>query len=336
MSWELLTKSFQQYSLLWLLLSAFVGGVIGSLTKFTFEIWLKTRLEERRAASATLARLKYPLVRAADALDRRLENFSRHAAGRGLFENDAYYCESTLYVAGCYFGWALILERLAFSRHHLSDRHARNFSKSFAHVFKSLTNRSYMQDFRGDVPTVALEGIPRFQLMAIGEQMINTPPESWRQQEPDIISFTEFKRRYRSNYEVQEAFREVSELFSGVGRGRSDAKLNRILVFATTVRLLLDRLDVGHRVAAPRSIRYLDSMSRSVAEKVWHDLNCWRFRRLVQRKGRLPWTRQSRMRVKINSAMHQVRKLRSVIRLFRSGGRKTSGSTPNTGAAPDV
>jgi len=70
-----LTDSFEQYSVAWILISAFVGGVIGSATKFLFEDVLRPRLGLRRDAKAVLARFTTPLMRSSETLERQINNF---------------------------------------------------------------------------------------------------------------------------------------------------------------------------------------------------------------------------------------------------------------------
>ena len=61
MGW--LTDSFEQHSVAWIVISAFVGGVLGSGTKFLFEDVFRPRLGLRRDAKAVLARFTTPLMR---------------------------------------------------------------------------------------------------------------------------------------------------------------------------------------------------------------------------------------------------------------------------------
>jgi hypothetical protein len=313
---EVLKQSIEEHSILWILASGLIGGFIGSFSKFLFETLLATRLKARNEADAALDNFKYPLLRAADALDRRLENWIRHGAGKNWFEDadDEYYKLSTLYLLGTYLGWCLILERLAISRHMLSHRKARKFNKSFFGVFKSITGQSYFASFPRPSNQLALAGVPRLQLTEIGEQMVASSPETWRKNEPDIIGYVEFKRRYKETPAFKESFAVVEQLFTGTLPRSTDAQFNRILVIATVLRTFVADLDPRHRQVTPRGIYYLEKMHSAVAQSVWNDLKSRNFCHIVRNKQHLAWTRQHRWRNRKKTWLHYWRQKRLLIK----------------------
>ena len=73
-----LTRSFQEQSLVWLLLSAFVGGVMGTGVKFLFEDVLRPRVGWRRDARRAVQGITVPLLRATDSLERWINNWVRN------------------------------------------------------------------------------------------------------------------------------------------------------------------------------------------------------------------------------------------------------------------
>ena len=76
---NILLQSFQDYSIIWIIVSAGVGGLLGALIKFIFEQILATRYQYEFDAKKVLRKYKDPILRSADSLDRRLENFIRFA-----------------------------------------------------------------------------------------------------------------------------------------------------------------------------------------------------------------------------------------------------------------
>jgi hypothetical protein len=114
---EWLTRSFQEHSILWLLLSSIIGGVIGATVKFLFESLLPQRLLQRREILAVKRKYSTPILLAADELRDRLQNMIRLIdlieRENWLPSNDltGYYYLSTLFTVARFIGWQRILRR---------------------------------------------------------------------------------------------------------------------------------------------------------------------------------------------------------------------------------
>ena len=112
-----LTRSFQEHSILWLLLSSIVGGVIGATVKFLFESLLPQRLTQKREIIAVKRKYSTPILLAADELRDRMLNMIRLIDS---IENEnwlpstdlsGYYYLSTLFTVARFIGWQRILRR---------------------------------------------------------------------------------------------------------------------------------------------------------------------------------------------------------------------------------
>jgi hypothetical protein len=88
------TRAFEQHSVAWLVISAFVGAVVGVSAKFMFEDVLRPRLGLRRDASRLLSRFTTPLLRSADSLERQINNVVRNL-GKDWYRTSEYYRLST-------------------------------------------------------------------------------------------------------------------------------------------------------------------------------------------------------------------------------------------------
>ena len=98
---ELFLRSFEQYSILWIVLSAGIGGIIGGWSKFLFEQMLPAQMKMRMEARQAFKKYRYPIIRAADALDRRLQNFVQFVDRKWYDDvRDSYYC-CLLYTSRC-------------------------------------------------------------------------------------------------------------------------------------------------------------------------------------------------------------------------------------------
>jgi hypothetical protein len=265
---EFLQRSFQEHSIAWIVLS----GLIGAAVKFLFDEFLGSWLSDARAAAKVLRRYRYPLLRAADTLDRRLENFVRFV-DRGWFndKSDDYYRLSTLYLWGGFFAWAKIIEEEAFIDY-LSSRRARPFSVHFYRTFKALTGFYYF-------PVVAHQrlsnqdesAINRLVLTAIGELMVTSRPAT-ADGKPAVLEFGTFTQKYPSDEAFKKWFGYVEQFLGAIKHDRADARWNRLLVFATNLRIFVTYLDPRTRQTAGRSIPYLAHMHPEVAKRVRREI----------------------------------------------------------------
>ena len=252
-----LLQSFEENSIIWILLSAGLGGISGALIDFLFKQVLTPQLQQRRRASQALRQYCNPLLGAADKLDRRLENLINFV-DKEWFDNpeDDYYRVSTLYLVGCYFGWCKILEDEAFLEYEVSNKRARLFNIEFYSVFKAMTGFHYFKEVpTGELTPVEAATIPRLVLTAIGELMIEATPENGDALR--VMTFTKFVRQLEESPEFQKWFAYVDRLLSHLKYDRRDARWNRIVVFASMLRGFIVFLDPEHRMTAPRDLTYL-------------------------------------------------------------------------------
>jgi hypothetical protein len=262
---EILLQSFEDYSLIWIIVSAGVGGLLGALTKFIFEQILATRYQYAFDAKKVLRKYKAPILRSADSLDRRLENFIRFA-NKGWYDDpgDEYYQLSTLYLFGCYFGWCKILENESFIEFETSDKRAQTFNILFKSVFKGLTGFHYFSDV-DEMTTDEIEkaSIPRLVLTAIGELMIKKA-DGENGHAHTVLDFIEFANCYNVSPDFKRWFGYIDRFFKDMTCSENNAQWNRLLIFATNLRVFVSSLDVKNRLISPRSIEYIKQMHPSI------------------------------------------------------------------------
>jgi hypothetical protein len=127
---DALQLDFGQYSLGWFLLSVVLGGTLGAILKYIFEVRLPESLKSRQEVEEKVAHYSYPLLQAASDVELRIETVLTKGirsnwlgsdvvqglrAGGGFLENTSeglgYFYLSTLYVFARYFAWIEILRR---------------------------------------------------------------------------------------------------------------------------------------------------------------------------------------------------------------------------------
>ena len=77
-------RSFEQNSILWLLLTSVLGGLIGASMRYLFDVLLPQRLQQRRDVLSIKRKYATPIVLAADEFRTRLGglNPGRPVVGR--------------------------------------------------------------------------------------------------------------------------------------------------------------------------------------------------------------------------------------------------------------
>jgi hypothetical protein len=257
--------------------------VIGALLKFVFETIFALRYQYRIAAKKMLRRYRYPLLRAADSLDRRLGNLIQFIEKKWYEDpQDDYYRLSTLYLFGAYLGWCKILEDAAFLEFETSDRKAREFSIHFYRVFKALTGFWYFSDMgEGKIEGVEKATVPRLALTAIGELMIQSPSED-KNEMPKILGFVKFSKLMKESPEFQKWFGYLENgILINHSPSKSSARWNRLLVVASILRAFVTFLDPKSRQTAPRQIHYLKRINPIVAGKVRQELTEMKMQGLI-------------------------------------------------------
>lgn len=288
---DALFRSFEENSIIWILLSLGVGGVIGATIKLLFEQVFGPGLESKRTAKRALSTYTYPLLRAADALDARLANLIRFVDS-GWFddEDDSHYRLGTLFLLGSYFGWCKILEDAAFLEFQGSDRKARRFNTHFYRVFKALTAHYYIQDLGNAQESPGETGnVPRLAITAIGELM--TVGEEDQQDARRVLPFLEFTRRYEASEDMRQWFAYLTRLFGHLRRSKSDPRWNRAVVLATNLRVFVAHLDPRGRGTSRRRIHYMKHLHPTVAERVRNEIVASGYGRMIApdgRAGRIP------------------------------------------------
>ena len=248
MGW--LTDSFEQYSIAWILISAFVGGVIGSATKFLFEDVFRPRLGLRRDAKAVLTRFTTPLMRSSETLERQINNFVRNA-DKDWYGTSDYYRLSTLYSFAEYLAWVRLIERrLGFIA--IEHSHGgRRLDEGINGLFRAMSSFHY---FRWtDDEAVERSTVPRRLFTAMGEVSIV------RQDGGDaVLEFSDFCVRYVNDQQFRRWFRELDEFLAAV---RDEPfRWDRLIAAGANLRILVRLLERSAGVGHDQRIANLDRL----------------------------------------------------------------------------
>lgn len=270
---DFLLQSFEENTILWILLSAGLGGVIGSTIKFIFDHIWAPKLKQSRDAKNAIRLYTLPLLRIGYSLDRRIENLITFVDKQWFDDkNDDYYRLSTLYLLGSYFGLCKIIENKAFIEFEKSHKKTEEFNISFYNVFKGITSYYYFKDIKeSEITSTHTATVPRFALTAIGELMIEQTEEN-NKNIPNIISFVKFSKQYKTSSDFKKWFVYLENLLSKLQKSQNNAKWNRLIVFAINLRAFITHLDPKGKYTKPREITYLAFLHQKIAERIMKDL----------------------------------------------------------------
>jgi hypothetical protein len=231
-----------------LIVSSLVGGIIGSAVRFGFEDILRPRLGASREIQATTRKYTTPLIRSAESLERRINNFLRNI-DLGWYGTDDYYRTSTLYVFANYLAWIQIIEENFGFLPYESSRFGRVFNRRLNGFFRAMSSFSYFS-WCADRSAVEESQVPRLALTALGELTEN----------PDAsapLRYSEFVAVYRDNEELRGAFSYLDKFLRGAEAGDLFRR-DRLIAAGANLRALIRLLDEHGRFVPLRGVSNID------------------------------------------------------------------------------
>jgi hypothetical protein len=245
-----MTRSFQDHTVVWLLISTVLGGAVGSGITFLYQDVLRPWLNFRRDTARLVRTYTTPLLRATEALERRIDNFVTNP-GSNWYSDDEYYRLSTLFVFADYLGLVRTLERQFGFVPIESARRGRRLQHRLNGFFRALTSWAYFGN-PADPGAVEASAVPRFMLRAIGEAV--TDPADPRR----TMEFTDFVRRYGTDPQFRRWFAELDAFLRAAGSG---LRRTRLIAAQANLRALTLFLDPNGAMVTPhRWPRLLDRL----------------------------------------------------------------------------
>ncbi len=269
-----LQQSLEENTILWLLVSSILGGIVGASMRFVFDTVLPQRLQQRREVIAVKRKYRTPILLAAEQLRNRLANIIKHIEEieekNWLGSNPpGYYYVSTLYVVGQFFGWLQILRRTVAYLDFTSTRETQQFEQFLNAIEKSFSDPGL---FNGATPKFPKPSKDRwvfsFRLQAVGDVMITS-----KEKNVHTINYATFHERITA----QENNNSFNQWFSFVGRLFEDLKENdlrfrRIIAIYLTLSEFIKHIDPNHSRTKP-PVDYWGLLSDEEAEVLKKRLN---------------------------------------------------------------
>lgn len=241
-----LTKSFEEHSILWFLISSVVGGVIGAATTFLFESFLPQWLQQRREVLATKRKYSTPILLAADELRKRLENIIKFI---DLVETESwlkpvasYYFNSTLYTCAQFYGWHQMLRGQIVYLDFTSTGETKRYEKFLRAIRRGFSSPELLQSIRCSDPNDSSDKwVFSFWLQSIGDAMIKDKENS-----AQLLNFGDFIKEVLATTDpnLREALTALRAMFADLKK--DDVRFRRIVAIHAILNAFVDDVDPKH------------------------------------------------------------------------------------------
>jgi hypothetical protein len=267
MDW--LQQSFQENTILWLLISSIVGGIIGASLRFLFDFLLPQQVLQRREIVTIKRKYTTPLLLAAIELRGRLDNMIEHIQAiereQWLAHNSltGYYFLSTLYVVGRFFAWLQILRRTVAFLDFTSVRETRQFEHHLRAIEDSFTSPRLLTENTTSFPSSARDAwVFTYWLQGAGNLMIGGEDDDYH-----ALDYVAFEKNFNQadGSDFRRYFETVAIIFMDL---RADEpRFKRVVAAHALVNAFVDFADPKHLRAEQRP-DHLELLSPEEAEKI--------------------------------------------------------------------
>jgi hypothetical protein len=265
---DLLSKPFDEHTIIWIIVSGAIGATITQVSKYIFEHSLP-QWKLARATKNAIQKYYHPLLLSAYDLRVIIEELLLDIDKGIVNDSDGYYRLKLLWYFASFLGWYKILQNeslFEFQHPKTKSEAIRNFTKHYRMVIRGMSSPNYFDGVE-DISSVDKESakIPALALAAIGELMINTVAiRGDNTVNTSLINIVEFKRNYDNNPDYNIWFSYLNDFFSGLDH--SYAKWNRLVVFYVHICALIHYLERFDKLTyskwIPVIIKNLDLLKR--------------------------------------------------------------------------
>lgn len=265
---QFLAQTFEEHSILWLVVSAILGGLLSRAIGFLFDVRWASQYKERRQRERSFREVTFPLLHVADSLEDRIQkSLNMVQAGHFLYSEHEDFRMDILYKFGTFFAWVHVVEQNAYVRFPVS-RKAKEFKRLLYNMAKGLSSHSYFQSLELPVDETERASVPKFAIVAMGELLA---VENDGAQHASILAFTEFAERMRTDERYATWFGYLDSLLVGLEEG--SLEWDRLAVFAATLSVAIIRLGPTTHTTAPRETIRTDRIHRpEVREALLEDI----------------------------------------------------------------
>lgn len=243
-----LTKSFQEFSILWLLLSSILGGIIGASFKFIFESLLPDRLKQKSEILAVKRKYSTPILLAAEELRRRLENMitliDQIEAEDWLPSSQpfGYYYLSSIYTVARFIAWQQILRREVVYLDFTTTQETRVFELFMRAIRRAFSDPALLNESHDSAPEESDDKwIYTFWFQGIGDWMIVE-----KEGKCSAMNYGTFVKKLKEHgdSERKQWLNSLGNLFTDLKS--TDKKFRRIVAMHALINAFVNYTDPKH------------------------------------------------------------------------------------------
>lgn len=268
---SLLYQSFKDHTIVWLLLTSIIGGILGAAIKILSDNIISQNIISTRQAKIHFNDYSFKLLKAAKHLDRRLDFIIND---KRIFPyNEVNSVLSFFYAVGNYFGWCKIIQEDALDKFKRLPKTVKVFNICFLQTLKGWSSNFYFTEL-SSLEEMITKGaiIPNYCHTAIGDLMLSDIEANKTIVKSPILSFNEFCERYNSNADMREWFTYFEKLFVNMAFDEQNLGWNRLLIISLNLKILICSLDKRNRFVAPyNNLPHLKGLHKKVLLKVESD-----------------------------------------------------------------
>lgn len=227
----LITTSWEENTIVWIVISGAIGGILTQFFKFIFERTIP-EWQRKKATRVAIQKYSYPISQSATTLISTIKNILDNPDQ----VNDQRHKLNAIYDFACFFGWIQILLNESFEEGLETPQNLRRYEATARYLnnlnslISDITNdsyRSYMP-YQTDLTSEVLGSltIPRWTFSVIGELMISYNVDS---NSPTVISRVEFAQKYEDASNTKKWFESLDSLLLGLQKSKFNYQWNMLV-----------------------------------------------------------------------------------------------------------
>jgi hypothetical protein len=257
-------KLWEEYSILWIVTSAIIGGLITHFFKFIFEKYIPA-WQLKKATRVSIQKYQLPLLQYGYAAENSILKVLKNTQINDNESNEDSHLR-TLYFICAFFGWCQVLSKKSLLEYVqfglVSSKAIETFGTHYNNVIRGISSPDYFlgleENLNGAADTAR---VPSLAATAIGDLM-NKDYGNLKILFPEVIGFREFVSGYKHNSEFREWFSYIENIFDYKTKSESDIKWNRLIILYTHIRVFTFFLEIRNESILLKMADYIKKILR--------------------------------------------------------------------------
>lgn len=253
-----ISKSWEQYSILWIIIS----GIVGYTIKFIFEKIIPA-WQLKKATRVAIQKYHLPLLQYGSAVEDSIIRLLKSETKYN--EWDTFLRLKTLYFIAAFLGWCQIFAKeslIEYVGYGLgSSKNIRIFNSHYHNVFTGISSIHYFSSSEETFKDAYTSSVPALVATAIGDVMIKDY-QNHKSIFPQVMGFREFRSNYEKDSEFKEWVGHIENILNYNTKSENDIKWNRIIIFYTHLYVFTDFLERRNKKILSKMHDYIERVRR--------------------------------------------------------------------------